>query len=47
MVTVATAILASSSKPGIMQARIFLVAALVLVAALSLIAHVPEHRGSW
>src|SRR6185437_14483297 len=47
MVTVATAILASSSRPGIMQARIFLVSALVLAAALPLITHVPEHRGSW
>lgn len=47
MVTLATAILASSSKPGVMQAQIFLISALVLVASLPLIAHVPEHRGSW
>jgi hypothetical protein len=30
-----------------MQARIFFVSALVLVASLPLIARVPEHRGSW
>lgn len=47
MVTIATAILATSREPGIMQARIFFVSALALVASLLLIPHVPEHRGSW
>jgi EmrB/QacA subfamily drug resistance transporter len=47
MVTIATAILASSQKPGAVQASIFLVSALVLAASLLLVSHVPEHRGSW
>jgi MFS family permease len=47
MVTIATALLATSKKPGVMQAQIFFVSALVLVASLPLIARVPEHRGSW
>lgn len=47
IVTVATAILASSRNPGIMQAWIFVVTALLLVVCLPLIARVPEHRGSW
>lgn len=47
MVTIATAILASSRQPGVVQAWIFFVSALVLLASLPLIARVPEHRGSW
>ena len=47
MITVATAILATSRKPGVMQARIFIVSALALIASLPLIARVPEHRGTW
>jgi len=46
-VSIDTAILASSHDPGHTQARLFAVAAALFVAALPLIAHVPEHRGSW
>jgi MFS family permease len=42
-----TAILASSHDPGHIQAWLFASAAALLVAALPLIARVPEHRGSW
>lgn len=47
VVTIATAILASSKHPGIVQAWIFFVAGAILVCSLPLIARVPEHRGSW
>ena len=46
-VSIATAILATSDDPGRVQARVFVTAALLLVAVLPLIARVPEHRGSW
>jgi len=47
MVTIATAILATSRRPGVVQAGIFFVSALLLMASLSLIGRVPEHHGSW
>jgi EmrB/QacA subfamily drug resistance transporter len=46
-VSIATAILASSADPGRIQAWIYVMAAVLLVAALPLIARVPEHHGSW
>lgn len=46
-ISIATAILAGSADPGGIQARVYAVTALLLVAALPLIARVPEHRGSW
>jgi EmrB/QacA subfamily drug resistance transporter len=46
-ISVATAVLARSSNPGIAQAHIFLVFAAILVCVLPLVALVPEHRGSW
>jgi MFS-type transporter involved in bile tolerance (Atg22 family) len=46
-ISIATAILASSDDPGSIQAWVYVVAALMLVASLPLIARVPEHRGSW
>jgi EmrB/QacA subfamily drug resistance transporter len=46
-ISIATAILASFGDPGSTQAWIYVAAALMLVAALPLIARVPEHRGSW
>jgi EmrB/QacA subfamily drug resistance transporter len=46
-ISIATAILASSDDPGSIQAWIFVMAAVLLVAVLPLIARVPEHRGSW
>jgi EmrB/QacA subfamily drug resistance transporter len=46
-ISVDTAVLASSHDPGRTQAWLFALAAALLVAALPLIARVPEHRGSW
>lgn len=47
VVTIATAILATSRHPGMVQAWIFCAAGALLVGSLPLIARVPEHRGSW
>jgi MFS family permease len=46
-VSIVTAILASSADPGRTQARVFVAAALMLVAALPLIHRVPDQRGAW
>lgn len=46
-ISIDTAILASSHDPGRVQAWLFALAAGLLVAALPLIARVPEHRGAW
>ena len=46
-ISIVTAILASSDDPGRTQAWLFALAGVVLVAALPLVARVPEHRGSW
>jgi hypothetical protein len=46
-ISITTAIMASSSNPGIAQGHIFAVFAIILLASLPLIALIPEHRGSW
>lgn len=46
-ISIATTVLAGSKHPGAIQAWAYAAAALVLVAALPLIARVPEHHGSW
>jgi len=46
-ISIVTAILASSHDAGRTQAWLFALAGAVLLAALPLIARVPEHRGSW
>jgi EmrB/QacA subfamily drug resistance transporter len=46
-VSVTSAILARSADPGLAQARVFLVFAVILVCALPLILLVPDHRGGW
>lgn len=46
-ISIDTTILASSHDLGRVQGWLFAVAAALLVAALPLIARVPEHRGSW
>ena len=46
-ISIDTAILANSHDFGRVQAWLFAAAAVLLVAALPLIARVPEHRGSW
>lgn len=47
IVSIATAVLASSDNPGGIQTWVYVVAAILLVAALPLITRVPEHHGSW
>ncbi|MGB6537670.1 MAG: MFS transporter [Xanthobacteraceae bacterium] len=46
-ISIDTAILANSHDPGRTQAWLFAAMAVLFVAALPLIARVPEHRGSW
>ncbi|MCD6732202.1 MAG: MFS transporter [Burkholderiaceae bacterium] len=46
-VSIVTAILASAHDPGGMQAWVYAAVALLLLAALPLVARVPEHHGSW
>jgi EmrB/QacA subfamily drug resistance transporter len=46
-ISIATALLASSADPGLVQVWFDVISAVVLVAALPLIARVPEHHGSW
>ena len=46
-ISIATAVLAGSDNPGAVQAWFCVASGLLLVAALPLIARVPEHRGSW
>jgi EmrB/QacA subfamily drug resistance transporter len=46
-VSVTTAIVARSSHPGIDQAHVFIVFAILLVALLPLIRLVPDHHGNW
>ena len=46
-IAIATAVIASATDPGGVQAWVYVAAALCLVAALPLIARVPEHHGSW
>lgn len=46
-ISIATAIIASSSVPAQAQSWIYMVAAVVLVCAMPIIARVPEHHGAW
>ncbi|MES1924844.1 major facilitator superfamily protein [Salinisphaera sp. T31B1] len=46
-ISIATAIIASSSDPAEAQSWIYFVAAVVLLCAIPVIARVPEHRGAW
>jgi MFS family permease len=46
-ISIVTAIIASSHDAGRTQAWLFALAGALLVAALPLIARVPEHRGAW
>jgi len=46
-VSVTTAVIARSADPGVVQARVFLVFAAVLVAMLPLVMLVPDHHGNW
>ena len=46
-VSVTTALIARSSHPGLVQAHVFLVFAVLLIALLPLIRLVPDHHGNW
>jgi EmrB/QacA subfamily drug resistance transporter len=46
-VSVTTAIIARSSTPGLVQAHVFVVFAILLVLLLPLIRLVPDHHGNW
>jgi hypothetical protein len=46
-VSVTATIIAQSASPGDLEAKVFVVFALLLVLCLPVIARVPEHRGSW
>jgi MFS family permease len=46
-ISITTAALTASSDPGRVQAWVYVASALLLVAALPLVARVPEHRGAW
>jgi EmrB/QacA subfamily drug resistance transporter len=46
-ISVATAILAGTQDLGIVQAWIYVVAALLYLAVIPIAARVPEHRGAW
>ena len=46
-VSVTTAIMARSSTPGLVQAHVFVVFAILLVLLLPLIRLVPDHHGNW
>jgi EmrB/QacA subfamily drug resistance transporter len=46
-VSVTTAVIARSAHPGLVQARVFLVFAALLVLMLPLVKLVPDHHGTW
>jgi EmrB/QacA subfamily drug resistance transporter len=46
-VSVTAAILARSADPGLAQARVFVVFAVILIGTLGLVLRVPDHRGEW
>jgi EmrB/QacA subfamily drug resistance transporter len=46
-VSITTAIIAQSAAPGQLQAKVFIVFAVLLLACLPVISRVHEHRGSW
>jgi EmrB/QacA subfamily drug resistance transporter len=47
VVSITTTIIAQSASPGELQAKVFVVFAVLLVICLPVIARVPEHRGAW
>jgi EmrB/QacA subfamily drug resistance transporter len=46
-VSITASVVARSSNPGIAQAHVFVVFAVVLICSLPLVFLVPEHRGRW
>lgn len=47
MIAVATAVIASSTDLGGIQAPVYVGAALLLIVSLPIITRMPEHHGSW
>jgi len=46
-VSVTTAVIARSADPGMVQSRVFLIFAVLILLLLPLVRLVPEHRGNW
>jgi EmrB/QacA subfamily drug resistance transporter len=46
-VSIATAVIAGSADPGHVQAWVYIAAAALVIAAMPLVARVPEHHGTW
>jgi EmrB/QacA subfamily drug resistance transporter len=46
-VSITTTIIAQSAAPGQLQAKVFVIFAILLIACLPVISRVAEHRGSW
>jgi EmrB/QacA subfamily drug resistance transporter len=46
-ISITTAILAQAVHPGEVQAKVYVVFALLLIVCMPVIARIPEHRGSW
>jgi MFS family permease len=46
-VSITTALAARSIHPGLVEARVFLAFAVLLIVILPLIALVPDHHGNW
>jgi hypothetical protein len=46
-VSITTAVISDSTDPGGTQAWVYIAAAALMVAAMSLVSRVPEHRGAW
>jgi len=46
-VSITTALAARSTQPGLVEAQVFLVFAVLLIVILPLIALVPDHHGNW
>ena len=46
-VSTATAYLARSSHPGLAQAHVFVIQAVVLLVMIGLVFRIPDHKGSW
>jgi EmrB/QacA subfamily drug resistance transporter len=46
-VSITTALVARSGQPGLVEARVFLAFAVLLIVILPLIALVPDHHGNW
>jgi hypothetical protein len=46
-VSITTAVISDSTDPGGTQAWVYVAAAALMVAAMSLVSRVPEHHGAW